>query len=281
MKRNSYFGFAVIIALLIICIPMIVSCTPSPPTSTSTPTGTAPAAQTTLKIRHVSGIGGAPGIDWAKQIKAMEFAINKVGGLNVGGEKYQVEVIQYDTNNQMDSAMAAANRLIFEDKVKFMMGESFCDAWAPLNEENKIVTTVLANGPMIFKPEFRYTFMPCFTTSQQHLANKWFVDKYPTKKTWLLALPDHQFGRMMGAIFAGELKTDFDLNATVEYYPPSQQDLSALATKVKNINPDVVMSFEMLVMKAIWQGGWKGQFFTPVNYTTDYIVNMAGAQAAE
>ena len=281
MTRNSYVGFAVILALILVCIPLIVSCTPSTPGSTSAPTGAAPATEKTLKIGQVSWISGAPGIDWAKQIKAMEAAINKKGGLNVGGEKYLIEVIQYDTNNQMDSAMASDNRLVFEDKVKFIMGESFCDAWAPLNEENKVITTALANGTMIFKPEFKYTFMPCYTTSQQHLATKWFVDKYPTYKNWLLALPDHQFGHMMGSIFTGELKKDFDLNATVEYYPPSQQDLSALGTKVKNINPDVVMSFEMLAMKAIWQGGWKGQFFTPVNYTADYIVNMAGAQAAE
>ena len=78
----------------------------------------------TIKIGQINWLGYAPGMSAQKAVNVMIKMINDKGGLNVGGEKYMVEAIQYNSENNQAKAQAAVNRLIFEDKVKFIIGDS-------------------------------------------------------------------------------------------------------------------------------------------------------------
>ena len=48
--------------------------------------------------------------------------INEKGGIVVNGEKYKVRLLLEDCKSTMDGVTAAANRLVHEKKVKFILG---------------------------------------------------------------------------------------------------------------------------------------------------------------
>src|SRR5690554_451591 len=82
-------------------------------------------AQETLKIGALVTLSG-PGAVWGQAMRnAAELAADRVnaeGGLEVAGTRYQVEVIPYDDKYQANEAVTVANRLVFEDEVKYIIG---------------------------------------------------------------------------------------------------------------------------------------------------------------
>src|SRR4051795_10273303 len=72
--------------------------------------------QEQLNIGAMSALSG-PGSAWGKAfLRGAEMAFddaNQNGGLDVGGKKYKINVIPYDTKYQVSEALPAANRLIF------------------------------------------------------------------------------------------------------------------------------------------------------------------------
>src|SRR3974390_3025424 len=82
-------------------------------------------AQETLKIGVIADLSGAAAV-WGQAVQGgVELAAketNAAGGLKVGGKTYKLEVIAYDDQYQAAKAVTAANRLIDQDGVKFIMG---------------------------------------------------------------------------------------------------------------------------------------------------------------
>ena len=79
----------------------------------------------TLKLGVLATLSGA-GTAWGIAMQgAAELAaedVNSKGGLEVGGKKYQVEVIAYDDHYKAADALTAFNRLVFDDGVKYVVG---------------------------------------------------------------------------------------------------------------------------------------------------------------
>src|SRR3546814_19933222 len=75
----------------------------------------------TLKIGALVTLSGA-GAAWGQGMKnAAEIAaaqVNKSGGLEVAGKKYQVEVVAYDDKYQATEDVTVANRLVLDKKVQ-------------------------------------------------------------------------------------------------------------------------------------------------------------------
>ena len=78
----------------------------------------------TLRIGVIAPLtgGGAPwGMAAAEATKIRAAEINAAGGLDVGGETYELEVIAYDDQFKAADAVAAYNRLVNQDGVRYMI----------------------------------------------------------------------------------------------------------------------------------------------------------------
>src|SRR4030042_378424 len=84
--------------------------------------GAAPAPKT-LKIGVIVFMGWSLGADMVKGIELMAELVNKKGGLAIGEDKYNIELIKYDSKFVPETARAAAERLIYQDKVKLIIGD--------------------------------------------------------------------------------------------------------------------------------------------------------------
>ncbi|MGD0662399.1 MAG: ABC transporter substrate-binding protein [Syntrophorhabdales bacterium] len=79
-----------------------------------------------LKIGTVSPISGPLGViglTWGRGFNLCAEWLNKQGGVKVGGDRYQVEFIHEDSKASPEAATAGANKLVFQDKVNFVIGD--------------------------------------------------------------------------------------------------------------------------------------------------------------
>jgi len=200
-------------------------------------------------------------------VEIMVAADNAAGGLTIGGEKYKVQLVEYDSKADQSTTAAAANKLIFEDKVNYIISDSqFIDAWLPIADANKIIGI----GQMISQEgvstKYKYLFDGPYMNAQNCVLPGWFAQTYPTKKNIMVSLPDTQMGHTQGPSVVSSFAA-FGITATIVYYPSTQQDQSALGTKVKQANPDAFTALaggpvtDGLCFKAVAQAGYKGMLF--------------------
>jgi branched-chain amino acid transport system substrate-binding protein len=250
----------------------------------------APAPATkTLKIGSVWDFGDPIGLDDLRGIQILAEADNKNGGLSIGGERYNVQLVEYDDQNNQTTEVAAINRLVFEDKVNFILTQGkFQAAWLKVTEDNKVM--VLSTDPNAFvdlAPSTHYSFNPTFINSDIPSKTGWFCQNYPDKaKNVVAAFIDNQFGHMIAGFSSGQFKA-FGVTPTVIFYPPDVQDLSAVATKIISLNPTAVMclsgqfSKDGLVINAVYQAGYRGQHFAPTNYPAATLLAMCSPEVLE
>ena len=255
MKKRYLVSIALLLAL--IALVLMPACTKS-----TTPTG-----QKSIKVGMIGWLGWPLGLDMVHGVEIMSDADNKAGGLNIGGEKYKVELVYYDSKADQSTAVAAANKLIFEDKVQYILGDSqFVDAWFPIADKNKVISIFQAVTQEAESTQYHYAFDGPYMNAQNCVLPGWFAKTYPQDKDIAVALPDTQMGHAQAPTVEAAFKI-FGFTVTTIYYPPDQQDQSALGTKVKTLNPGAFTALaggpigDGLCFKAAYQAGYRGQFF--------------------
>ncbi len=270
MHKNKVFTAGIVVLLIILLASvLLVSC--AAPQSTSTTA----APQQVLKIGEVEHLGLANGVAAQKVTKVYAAMFNDKGGLDVGGTRYKLEMIQYNGEGDQTKASSAVNRLIFEDKVKYIIGMDSPDAWVPLADKEGVLTSVMAPTPAILDPNFKYAFQTGFIQTSMDIVNGWYVSQHPEYKTYCIVLDDSFIGKLVSNMTAQKLKR-LGVQVTQEFYPAGQQDLSAVATKVKALKPDVVYPYEMAPVRAIRDAGYQGALFTGITLDAQSAVTLAG-----
>jgi branched-chain amino acid transport system substrate-binding protein len=247
------------------------------------------SAQKTLKIGVVCWFGWPIGLEGLHSVEVWADMINQKGGLAVGGDKYNIQLISYDTNNNQSTAVAAVNKLVYEDKVKFMISDiGLVDAWLPIAEQNKVILCASSVTPAILSPDLHYCFNSLGLDAAFSTNLGWFFKHMPDKKTFVFGVPDNQQGHTT----ADRAKAVFpimgpDRTVSFEFYPETATDLSALGTKVKSLNPDVFLNaaggpaMEGLAIKAAWQAGYRGQFEGQSTISLEFLSQMVPKEAIE
>ncbi|MBN1366496.1 MAG: ABC transporter substrate-binding protein [Dehalococcoidales bacterium] len=276
MKKVCW--LTMVLILVLVMTVSIFGCK-SPSTTGTQTTTTSNTPKQTIKIGFISALSRPPGFSWVKQIQLIAEVINKEGGLDVGGVKYLLEVIPYDNNDDQSQDVAAANRLVFEDKVNFISGDAI-ESILPITEPNKVIVSGISPIPTSMTPDKHYTFMTNFTNSAMIITGKWFMNKYPDVKSVTMVLPDMQLGRIIGGFTVATL-SGLGMNISPEYYPPAQTDLSSLGSKIKSLNPDAVLVATLDPIKPIRDSGWDGIIFCQQPYAMDELLAMATPEALE
>lgn len=98
---------------------------------------------------------------------------NKAGGITVGNEKYQVEMVYYDYKSDNATAVKLAEKLITEDKVNFLlgpMGSAAAKAVSAVTEKYKMpMISPSASSAEVFTEGYKYhfgTFTPNSTLTE-------------------------------------------------------------------------------------------------------------------
>ena len=245
------------------------------------------ATPKTLKIGVIAWLGFPLGLDLANGVKVAADLVNADGGLEIGGDKYTIEVIVYDSEFDQAKAASAANRLVYEDGVQFILGDPiFVDAYLPITEAEKVVVIASPATPAILSPDNHYSFLGAYMNCGQAVLGTWFTEAYPEYETVMVALPDNVEGHTYAETNKKVLEAG-GMTVTDEFYPADATDLSALGTKVKNENPDVFIALaggpvgDSLAYKAVWTAGYRGKLFGMTTQPAGILAMALPAEALE
>ena len=266
-KKLLVLSGAILIAVILVAMPLMAACSKPAP----------PAEVETLKIGVLLDFSFPLTVQCKRELEAIVPEFNRKGGLVIQGQRYNIDLIIYDSKGSSETARAAVERLIYQDKVKFILGDDTTDSWFSITEENKVLVVCTNPVPAVRAPENKYVFQASSLNTMSLVSWAWFSEAHPEVKTVGAIFVDTSGGHAE----AGNLKRLCDIFGQklfdVIFYPAGTTDFSAIATKLKTLNPDVFTTCaggpvqDALSMKAMRESGWDGQFFLYVTLSPGNI----------
>jgi len=205
------------------------------------------AAQDTLKIGMISvfsGPGAPWGVVWKRTATLEQEKINAAGGLLVGGKRYKIEFIFEDDKYSGAAGRMAAEKVIFKDKVKLIVGpisSASRQAWQEISKENNVTVVGNTYTRSVMGPDHPDFFRPSVTgVEQAPCYYKLITEKYPPiKKVAIINRSDVtgkdsvKDSRRAARYFGFQVLSE-------EFYEPGTKDFYPLLTRVLAKTPDMI-----------------------------------------
>jgi branched-chain amino acid transport system substrate-binding protein len=252
----------------------------------------AAAQAETLKIGVIAPLtgGGAP---WGKASEAgVRIAANEVnarGGLDVGGKKYQVEVIAYDDQYKAVEAVSAYNRLLTKDGVKYMFIVLTPETIALQKQvtEDKVLAFSAAGVDRAVPADSKNLFRVLFIHRDYVPAVLgWVKEHLPGRKVAVLSPNDELGWGFRDFVTPYYQKNGYEI-VDNELYERSQKDFAPLFTKIIATHPDFIdigsaaPATAGLLVRQARELGFKGTFLKESGAAWREILATAGPEAAE
>ncbi len=173
--------------------------------------------------------------------------VNAKGGIKVGDKTYKVEIIYYDDQSNPNRAAKLVEKLITEDKVKFILGPyGSSQVFAAAGAVEKYDALMVQGGgaaSKIYKQGYKKVFgvfnvAPDYGKNLIELATSF---KNPAPKTVAIIYEKTIFAEDAAKGALEEAKKKGLKVVLFESYPKGVQDLSSLMIKVKSKKPDIVI----------------------------------------
>jgi branched-chain amino acid transport system substrate-binding protein len=171
--------------------------------------------------------------------------VNAAGGINVGGTKSKVQIIEYDYQSDGQRAAQLAEKLITDDKVDFLLspfGSGHTKILATIAERYQIpVVACAASSESVFDQSLKHLFGTLSpNVGLLDPMVKLFKEKMPQLKRVAVLGRDDVFPKAMAqgisaAAKAGGLNVVYD-----QLYAVGTMDHSASLSAIKASNPDWV-----------------------------------------
>ena len=246
------------------------------------------AAENTVKVGFLAaltgdaagwGLPGLYGVEiWVEQI-------NAAGGMDVGGEKYRVEVISYDDEFDAIKATIGAKKLLFEDEVSIvlMLGVTPVLAVKDFMTRNKMLTTTLvptdisADAPYLFAPVEVHPFYNV-------TAVDWISRNWPDVKTAAIATQNDELGLTSLATYRAAFEVAGIEVVEENLFGFEVTDFAPVVSKLIAANPDLISwdtaypDYVNLLTEQAYLQGYKGKF---VNCTLDQYDHILAKTSKE
>jgi branched-chain amino acid transport system substrate-binding protein len=280
MKTKGLLTLGVITCLVLVTglMPFISGCAPTPTPEVKT-----------LKIGCTLPFNVALGVEMNKYLDVVYTKINEAGGLLIGGQRYKVELIVYDDKYSADAGRAAVERLIYQDKVQFMVGQfasAAIVAGLPIAEAEGILSFVGCASAKVIDPAIKYTVRGAGTSTTESAVRAWIMANRPVK-TLVTLSPDDETGKAMSSI-AVKCAKAYGIEVLEQlYYPRGTTDFSAVATRIASLNPDEVNFAGSsggtdlgLQLKELYRAGWTGVKYLPA-FTLNEVASVCTNEQME
>jgi branched-chain amino acid transport system substrate-binding protein len=209
-------------------------------------TAAAAHAQDVIRIGAPLALTGGLADEGKKQQVAYDMwlkRVNAAGGINVGGKKMKVELLEFDYQTDEKRAQALAEKLITQDKVNFLtapFGSGHTKVVAGVAERYGIpVVASVASSESVFNQGYKNLF-GTLAPNGGIVANMvtLFTKQFPNAKKVAILGREDVFPRAMAA----EMKNYAEkAGLTVvynEFYPVGTLDHAAAMSKIKSAAPD-------------------------------------------
>jgi branched-chain amino acid transport system substrate-binding protein len=169
-----------------------------------------PAPTSALKTLDIGGLVCLTGwfstsdVQMWNEDLMMKDMINEGGGININGQKYEINLIGEDCQSSLDGTTSATSRLVYDEKVKFIIGPPcfFSMATSPIADPNEVlhVLTFCTATPQEIGPNVPYGFLGYDSAIGQVMAAvQVFKKHYPTYKKFALISPAGGYNEYIAA----------------------------------------------------------------------------------
>ncbi|GJE03607.1 Leucine-, isoleucine-, valine-, threonine-, and alanine-binding protein [Methylobacterium isbiliense] len=208
------------------------------------------AAQETLKIGAAISLSGNFSREGGLLRDGYELwreRLNAGGGLKAGGKTYKVQIVYYDDESKAQTSAQLTEKLVSDDGASFVFGpysSGIATATAVISERYRALTLApMATANSLYARGYKYIFTPS-PLADQGLVPILELAKglTPAPKTVAIVGPDDLFPNITSD---GARKRAESLGFTVAYtgkYPKGANDLSAVATQIKSVTPDIILA---------------------------------------
>src|SRR3989475_10523739 len=147
----------------------------------------------------LSGGAASYGVELVRGAEMKADEINKAGGLKVGGDVYKIKLVSYDHKALAADGATAANKLGFQDKVKYLIGNAVgatCNAVQTVTEPEKVLFSFVCWGTSNLGPDKPHSFRAML--SQWEVAEpfyRWVKEKHPQIKRVAAISPNDTSGK--------------------------------------------------------------------------------------
>ena len=281
-------------ALLLLVTLCLTSCGKvSTPGGSATPATSATPAGGTLKVGLNAELTGTIPVVGQSCKNAAEFAIKEVndaGGLDVGGQKVQVELSVEDNEDKAESAAAVAQKLA-SGGVLAMIGPNASRNAIPAAEvaESSKVPMV---SPWSTNPKLtvdarsgqpkQYVFRAAFTDDFQGVvAAKFALGELKTKQPAVLYDVASEYNKGIAEIYKKTIEENGGKIVAFETYTTGDKDFSAQLTKIAKSGADTLFlpnyySEVPLQVKQARQVGYQGKIFGSDSWGNEELIKLAG-----
>ena len=253
----------------------------------------AKAATPELKIgclTMTSGAAAAMGLSFGRGGEMAVEDWNAKGGIKVGESKYKLRYIMEDSKYKSEAGVAAANKLIFTDGVKFVLGPNASVVGAatvkPIFTPNKVITLPVSFTSKVLGSDKPYSFRIQLSALEYSMAAyELFAKLYPDIKKAVSIKIDDESGyaaakdvkKSMKKVGIKVIKDEFFARGTTDFYP--------LCTRVIAREPlhtdlfSLTGTDEANVVKQIRELGYKGKLLG-MGLSPQVLWDIAGKSAS-
>lgn len=239
----------------------------------------------------MSGPAASWGLNLMRGAELRAEQINNAGGLKVGTDIYKIKIIGYDNKYTASGGTTAANKLIYEDKVKYIVatvGSAPTLACQAISEKERCLTLQDAWSAESMGKDKPYSFKLILGPVELVPAvYPWVKKKYSKAKRLALLAPNDETGK-------DEIKQTKPIAKSLgyevvaeEYYNRGTTDFFPLLTKIMAKKPDIVdidaapTGEAGLIWKQIYELGFRGVKLWLGGANAAALIKIAGKEASE
>jgi len=205
---------------------------------------TAPAhAQKTFKIGAIVPVSGPAAAFGIGVQRGLELAAEDIGVFSVAGEKYKVEVPVYDTAYNPAQTVAALNRAIYNDGVKYgvIIGAGVHPPILPIIKETGFLDFAFAAAGRQITNAEQPTIFRIMASSDQlyHTYTAEVIKKLGIKRVAFLG-PNDELGKNDQRVLRDEVAKTGAQFVAEEYYERSAKDFGPALLRIIAQKPDLI-----------------------------------------
>ncbi|MBN2038923.1 MAG: ABC transporter substrate-binding protein [Spirochaetes bacterium] len=221
-------------------------------------------------------------LEQSKWLKLLARLVNENGGWEIGGKKYMIDMIIYDTQGDPVKAKNNLEKLVMEDGVKIILGDptGSSGVTTSVTEPNKVLCLAVDVTNFSADPKIKYYYTPnglFFARGLMYVMYSEFVNK--GVKSYVSVKQDNEMGHWADGLCA----STWDLVSKKKtkklgsvYYAVDTTDYAPIATKIMSMNPDLIdcnFAGNLQLYVALYNAGYKG-IILPSNMDKDLFDNI-------
>ncbi len=213
--------------------------------------------------------------------------IEKAGGLEVGGKKYEVELIVEDNESKAESAVKANTKMISQDDVLAIVGPQSSKQAVPAGEvANKYKTVMIS--PWSTNPNTTldrpYVFRGCFLDPfQGPVVVNFITEEFGFTKAAVLYDVSSDYPKGLAEVFkaAWEKKNGAGSIVAYESFTTKDTDFSSQLTEIVKSGAEVLFTPQYynevpLIVQQAKDLGWKGPIVGSDSWGSAETVELCG-----